>query len=323
MTTAERLQSYYPFDQEVVDRVAEVAEEQHATDYKTFLDRHLTGGVENESQLRKTNILDHLPDDCDPKSALMIYLAMGQPLDPNNLYQIATIAAVNPNHRIVVAANPSSPTYHAPHYSREQRKAIAEGNLAPVAEPMLRHAEANDSHKIEIAPQYGYSFGADVAMEAASSQAFEVPHAIAIEPAAVVERSVGQLGSAFRESGKALKGYVEQSGPGFRAARDESIKLGFFAGLARLSNLAISHGLSHEGFEGRARRALEAHPEMQATIAWGTASELADNTALREQTLRLAEEFGRVEAMILPEQKHALANDVHLQAAIVTQALAS
>lgn len=93
-------------------------------------------------------------------------------------------------------------------------------------------------------------------------------------------------------------------------------------GLVRLSNLAISKAIAKGDFESRAHTVLSEKPELRAHIAWGDASELADSAALTEIVGRLQGEFGnRIDTTILPGQKHALANDVILQGALVTEAL--
>ncbi len=319
--TRERLQEYYAFDTEVLDAVTPVADQQLATDdYRSFVTQHVLGGA-SETELRRARFLDIQPHEHDPKAALMIHLAMGQPLDPNNLYQIAAIAAANPNTRILTAPNPSGPAYAAPKFTAAERKAIAGGDFKPVVTPLLRFAE---DKRIESLNQYGYSFGADLAMEAAANDVFETPRTVVIEPASVVKRSLLGLGMAFASSNAALKDYVAESGPAFKAARKESLgMLEFNAGLARLSNLAIARGLSHEGFELRATTALDENPSMKATIAWGSKSELANHDQLVGITDGLQYTYGpeRFHSIVLADQKHALANDVFLQAAIVSQGL--
>src|SRR5690606_14178235 len=111
-----------------------------------------------------------------------------------------------------------------------------------------------------------------------SFDAFDVPYAVAIEPASVKKRSILGLGNAFKSTEKALSGYVDANElPAFKAARKESVgPLNYVLGLGRLSNLAISKGLSGDGFMVRTAEALGAQSDMVATIAWGSESELAE-----------------------------------------------
>lgn len=322
MTTAARLEQYNAFDQEVIGRVAAVAEDQLRTDdYRSFITNYVLGDTLTENDARNATILDIRPREHDPKAALMIHLAMGQPLDPNNLYQIATIAAVNPNIRIITKGNPSGIGYAKQSLNREQREQASRGNFRPLTEPLMRFAEENG---IESVDQYGYSFGADLAMNAATTAELYTPHVIVVEPASVVKRSLIGLGLAFGRSNSALQEYVDLSGPAFAAARKESLGLpGFGVALARLSNLAIERGLSQGIFHGRTNEAMSAQPEMKATIAWGTESELSVDSVNTEIIRSLRSTYGsqRVHDIQLEGQKHALANDVYLQAALVAQGL--
>lgn len=322
MSTAARLEQYNAFDQKVIERVAAVAEEQlHTDNYRQFISNYVLGENLTENDAKNASILDIRPREHDPKAALMIHLAMGQPLDPNNIYQIATIAAVNPHIRIITKGNPSGLGYAKQGLDREQRELASRGNFSPLTEPLMRFAEENG---IESVDQYGYSFGADLAMTAASKEAFDTPNVIVVEPASVVKRSLIGLGIAFGRSNSTLQEYVDLSGPAFAAARKESLGMaGFGVALARLSNLAISRGLSEGYFGGRAAEALSVQPDMQATIAWGTDSELSLHSATSDIVRALRADYGedRVQAIKLEGQNHALANDVYLQAALVAQGL--
>lgn len=297
-----------------------VADAQMATgDHRVFLADWVLGNGIEAADVAKAPVLDIRPREHDPASALMIHLAMGQPLDPNNLYQIAAIASANPDTRILTAGNPSTPAYHVPTLSRAERRQIAAGNFAPLNQNLLQYATAQ---RIETADQYGYSFGADKALSAASAGQLSVNKALILEPVTAIDHSLPGLGIAFASSNGALKGYVTESGPALKAARKESVgMLGFNASLARLSNLAIARGLAKGDLEARARDALQVQDAMDLTVAWGSESELADDSATAEVANNLAHETGRVKAMVLPGQRHALANDVWLQAAIVAQSL--
>jgi len=320
MTTAERLEQYYDFDQEVIDTVSSVAEEQmQATDHEAFIAKWVLGNNVDLKEVEKASILDIRPLEHDPKAALMIHLAMGQPLDPNNLYQIAAIASANPDTRIITAGNPSTSKFHASKFTRDQRKAIAGGNFFPLNEDLLRYAH---DERIETVDLYGYSFGADKALNAMTAGTFGVERVVVLEPVTAMTRNVATLGIAFGSSGGALKDYVEQSGPAFRSARNESIGMvGFNTSLARLSNFAIARGLAKGNFEARAAVALEAHINAKLAVAWGTKSELANNEELETAVKYLRDTYINVSAIRLPGHKHAVANDVWLQAAVVAQGL--
>lgn len=319
MSTQERLEAY-GFNPYVVDTVSEFADQisQHATYAETFAAVGL-GDVKtvNYDGYMPVSVVDIRPEEHDPKAAMFIHLAMANPLDPNQLYQIAAIAGTNPNTRIIAAGNPSGPGYNTGRLTHSQRKAVAHGDLRPVVDPMVKYAEENG---IEWANQVGYSFGADRAMTAATSDAYQVDKAVAIEPASVKGRNLLKLGLSFGATAKHLDHYVKASEtPAFEAAREESVgAMAYNLGLARLSNIAIARCLSIRGFEQRTDDALEVHPTMEATIAWGTESELAVHGLMKPIVHRLQRSHGhRVNPVVIEGGKHALANDIHLQAAIV------
>lgn len=326
MSTQERLEGY-GFNPHVVDTVSDFADQisQHDNYSETF---EAVGIGELKTVqydgYMPVSLLDIRPEEHDPKAAMFIHLAMANPLDPNQLYQIAAIAGTNPNTRIIAAGNPSGPGYNTGKLTQSQRKAVAHGDLRPVVDPMVKYAEENG---IDWADQVGYSFGADRAMTAATSDAYQVRKAVAIEPASVKDRNLVKLGLAFGSTAKHLDHYVKESGtPAFEAARKDSVgAMAYNLGLARLSNIAIARCLSIRGFEQRTDDALEVHPETEATIAWGTESELAINGLMKPIVHRLQRSHGaqRVNPVVIEGGKHALANDIHLQAAIVLNGLSN
>jgi hypothetical protein len=61
---------------------------------------------------------------------------------------------------------------------------------------------------------------------------------------------------------------------------------------------------------------------LDVTMAWGTKSELVDDVRMRQSIETMRKEYpGRVVGIPLDEHKHGLANDVHLHAAIICEAL--
>ena len=96
--------------------------------------------------------------------------------------------------------------------------------------------------------------------------------------------------------------------------------------IANLSNIAAALQLRDPNYLARAVKYLLAHPEGRLTAAWGTDSELAHDQELRTNIayLRNLPAFkDRVHAIRLVAGRHAIFNDIHLQAATVRQALAN
>lgn len=321
MNVRERLEAHQ-FTPDVVDTVSAFAEEiaTHTSYDETFRRVGMPDVQKyHHDGYKSVDIIDVRPKEYDPNKAMLVHLAMANPLDPNQRYQIATIAGNHPNTRIIAAGNPSGPGYNGGRLTHAQRKTVAHNNLRPVVEPLVRYAEA---HGISDVHQVGYSFGADRAATAAGYDVYNVASLTAIEPASVAVRSLIKLGRSFASSASSLEKYVQDSQtPAFEAARGESVgALAYNLGLARLSNLAVARALALGGFEARTRAALTAHSSLQATIAWGTESELASDAHMRPLMHRLSSDYyHRVHRIHLEGERHALANDIHLQAAIVLE----
>jgi pimeloyl-ACP methyl ester carboxylesterase len=326
MKTDDRLRSYYPFDEGVIDTVSDAAERIASYDtYQDVLEATNVGeptayGLANG---RRIELIDIRPAEHDPKAAMVVWLAMANGLDPNQRYQLSILAAANPDTRIIAAGNPGAPGHGANTLDRAQRKAVSGkgfNRFVPIVEPLMEYV---DAQKIEALDHVGYSYGADLAATAAWQANHRVGNVITIEPVSSIDRNILKLALAFGRTGKALDGYVKTNElPTFEAARKDSPGLlTYSAGLARLSNIAIARGLGDGAFYSRMYDAIADHPEAHGTVAWGTESELVDQVELRYEVERLQNLNGRVDAMILPGQKHTLVNDLALQAAIVNQGL--
>lgn len=321
--TADRLLGYYPFSPDVVDDVSEFVERQASfTSYQAFFD---SVGLKDPFVFRTkgykpTNIVDFRPKEHAPGEAVFYHLPMANPLDANQMFQLASVAATNPNKRILAAANPSGPGYKSGRLRLLQTPKVLKGNLGATIDPLLRYA---DDQKIDVSQQIGVSYGADEAMETARRANHVVLSAVAIEPV-IGERSFVGLAKDFKASDAALKGYVRASKmPLFESARAEAISgKAYMLGLLRLSNLAITEALTKGGFEARTTDAIKRQEKMRTLVAWGTASELARHEQLSDfMTDLLGQHPSRVDEIVLADQKHASFNDIPLQLALIRQGL--
>jgi len=347
--TAERLRAYdtqigNPFSDDVVERVAEAAgiQHSHGRDFDGLLD---AAGVWLEEPFEAPN--GHMQDVVDIRrpeedGTLAYYLPMANPLDTNQRYALATIALANPHTRIIAMGNRSGGAFDSGALSRAQRKKVAHGYFKPLVEPMISYLSQQDMYVVHHA---GYSFGADLAAEAAASREFAVATLTAIEPV-VGARSANKLREDFQSTEEALAGYVDATRlDGFVAAREHAVtKAQYARGLVRLTNIAIARGLLAGEFDKRLHTALtEQLDGMTATVAWGSRSELAsfDNIdhwlvererqrlnelgmsmgALAAGLMRFAEQSSRVQQWRFRAQRHAMGNDIHLQAAIISQGM--
>lgn len=316
---------YYPFTPEVIEHVADVAEWQNSFD--TYGDFFGAIGIEEPKRVtfdgyHPSEFIDIRQPDESPNEALVYHLPMASPLDPNQLYQIATIVEANPGNRVIAMGNPSGPGFDSGVLNHEQRKKVGSGNLYPVVEPLLKYL---DQEKVTKVRHVGYSYGADLLAVAAAHGDQEVDRAVVIEPASVKHRNLAKLAINFHSTDKEVSRYVNASDlETFEQARGESVRSPtYIIGIMRLSNIAVARSLAKGGFQDRLDQAIEAQPGMSTTLAWGTSSELAISGLVSVYGYCRARELapGRLIPMPLKDQKHALANDVHLQAAIIRQGL--
>lgn len=332
---AERLQSYYPFSDEITETVADVAAFQkrfdHYKDYFTAIElpEPLVYKA-HDSVETEIAVLDIKPrQDYDEHKARVLHLPMANPLDPNMLFQVATIYQSDPSDRLIAVGNPSGPGYKTGiQRGHDRRKSVSSGNLLALVDPILLYLKHN---RIRLADHIGYSYGAEKAAVAADFGSLYRQYAmrsVHTEPVSVKQRNLLRLGADFAASNKALNSYVEASDtPAFIDARTDSVgPLAYNIGLMRATNLAIAKALGRGSFETRMREALQPwpeEPEMTSTIIWGTESKLAIDGLTQELAGRLQASFGedRIRTISLPGQKHALANDIHLQAALVLEGL--
>ncbi len=323
MNTAERLQGYQLFGGDTIESISEVAELQASLSYLKFFKE--TGLKETKSfrvpGYSPIDVVDILPESANNEEAIVLHLPMANPLDPNQLYKVATIAALNRGSRVIASANPSRPGYRSGLLTRAQRIQVAKGDFRPTVEPLVRYLE---NQHVSSVRQAGYSYGADKAMAMAAFEAFDVSRTVAVEPASVVRRSGIALGAAFASTKKALEGYVALNEvPAFVSARSKSVNRSYPLGLTRLTNLAIARGLTDGKFAQRTSKALKTHEGMIATFAWGSESELALDGAMRCITRDIGMAYGqdRIRTLRAKGAKHALADDIHLHAALITEGL--
>lgn len=324
VTTRARLESYSPeFNGSVLYTVSQVAARQATfTAYQDFFDS--VGVPDGFTDQKNHPLLDIRPvhDDYDEYSAIVMGLPMANPLDANQVYQIATVAAANPTRRIVALANPSGPGCNANRLDANRRRLVSSGDASWIAEPLLQHLEEERIEHIDV---YGYSMAAKTLGAILMQSELPASAAVVVEPVNTVPHTLTSLGRRFNASAQALDGYVGASDlPTFNEARADSVgPASYIVGLLRRTNLAVASALTHGDFVADMAVAALKHPETYVTVAWGGASELADDQATSLAVGSLQDIFGKDQfsGLRLAGQKHALANDIHLQAAILLQGL--
>jgi pimeloyl-ACP methyl ester carboxylesterase len=254
---------------------------------------------------------------------LVIHLPMGNPLDANQLYQVATIAATNPTYRVIAFGNPSG----KPNYYRQQNltflkrfKIAFTKNKHSLVEAELDYLYMQN---IEEAHHVGYSYGALKAlMESYYSKKNSVKGIILIEPVAH-SRGLKQLAEDFQATFKPMGEYVNRTNiPSYFKARVHAEKNGASAAqtLLRPINIAIAILLAHTDFLQLLKNVINQQPRASITVAWGSESELGNDAHLKANLYNLSSSY-QIHAMRLEGDKHALANDIYLYAAIVHEAL--
>lgn len=313
MDTKERLLDIYPFDERVIERVAEVAVKQSSfTSYGEMLE------YQNIKTLPGKRLVDVQPADYDESQAVIYHMPMANPLDTNQLFQIASLSMMLPERRIIALANPSGIAWGHGVLTRKERARVKYGDFKPVTDKTAKYIE---DQGIEQVDQIGCSYGVDLAMAYTFSSyrhdTAPVRNQLLVEPATVVAKSLIKLATDFKKSEATLDDYVENNDLEiFRQARKDGISNTNNAlGLLRPTNIAIAKGLSKGLFTyylGLARD-LAAN----TSVAWGSESELGDDDTLRE----IVKKDDSIQGYRLEGHKHALINDLHLIGALAISSL--
>ncbi len=269
--------------------------------------------------------------DCKPtvqpeSGVLVLHLPMANPLDTNQLFQVATIAATNPGYRVIAFGNPSGGPYafSGQNLTHQQRKGIASGSdVKPLVDAEIAYLK---SQGIKHVSHAGYSFGALKAVIASYySGDITVDSLIVIEPAAH-PRGMMQLIGDFLRTDRPLNTYVNRANtPIFIEARKAAVSgTDYKKGLFRPINIAIARLLSKADFIDWLTKAMVRHPHLKVTLAWAGKSELGNDAHFKSSAHHLGQAMpGRLHSMRFADAHHALANDIHLHAAIIHESLSA
>jgi pimeloyl-ACP methyl ester carboxylesterase len=327
MAEQERLRAYYPnFDEPVLDRVAEVAEQLRNSTWQAINDTLPDNKIFEPISGKPIEVLDVLPQD-DYDKTYVYHLPMGNPLADHMRLRMATLSLAAPDKRIIAVGNPSGPKQGIGRLKFADIPSVWNGDLRATVDPILQYLEMQH---IDPSTHIGYSYGAEKAATAsiyADRYDQEVEQGIFIEPVSLKTRGLIELASDFNSTAAALGGYIGAAKTNAvyvannRASEKSHGMLGYVVGLARLSNIAIAHALAKDYFERRTQTALENQHDMRANLIWGSESELAVNSLMVAVSQRLVDRFGpeRVSPMVLEGQKHAMGDDVFLHTAMVLQ----
>lgn len=322
--TANHLGEYGLFSTHTIARIANFAKKQ-AT-YKTYQDFFKAVGMprpklHSDARGRGVTYVD-IPAQKLEKGVIVYHLPMANPLDENQLYQIATIAGVLPEYRIIAFGNPSG----APYAFKEQnltlfqRLKIAFGhNYHDLVAAELDYL---DTQRITKAYQVGYSFGAMKALvESLYAPEGLVRGIVAIEPVAHPRYKLQLLGD-FERTLQPLGEYVNRTGLNtYFAARKAAEIVDYQKGLRRQINIAIGLMLSRIDFITVLKQVLQRQPQASASVAWATKSELGNDAHLSTVLTAMQKNGAPIKTFRLKDDTHAALNDIHLLAAIMYQSL--
>lgn len=325
--THQRLSAYRLFSASIVEEAAAFAQAQ--AEYSTYEAVFKAVGMPLQPTLftssggRVVPVIDLPAREGRAEETLVFFLPMGNSLDHNQLYQLATIAAAFPRCRIIAFGNHSGPpyAYAGQQYAIKEWFAVA---FRAIPRPLVSvELEYLAAKQVSGAVFVGYSFGAAKATIAAHlADDGVVKRLITVDPVAH-PRSLIRLARDFKSTLAGLDGYVQRVKlPTFVAARRATAELvNFNRGLVSRSNLAIGMLLARYDFTGGVAALLHHRPDMRVAAVWAGKSELG-NTDRFETTLRhiLADSTAH-ELLCLPGDVHAFANDVILYTAILKSIL--
>ena len=180
------------------------------------------------------------------------------------------------------------------------------------------------THRIVNAHHVGYSYGAHKALiEAGYLGNDEVASLTLVDPVAH-PRGLRQLVHDFRSTFAPMGKYVNRTKiPSYFEARRVAAATGHHKrALHRPITIAIGVLLARLDFIPTLKALLIQRPKLDVTMAWGTKSELGNDAHIRTSVHQLAIDAPEhIKGLRLKDDEHALANDIHLYAAIVYTAL--
>lgn len=322
----ERLRSYGIFSDETLRAVEAVATTQASfeTYHQYFASLSMPKPIIfKASRRRSVPVLDIPSRKKLAKGTIVIHLPMANPLDQNQQFHIATIASALPNYRIIAFGNPSG----SPYAYRGQNRELSE--LFGIAFTSKRRAlvspELEYLHKrgITNAHHVGYSFGAHKAVVEAQYLGDEVASLTLVDPVAH-PRGIKQLIHDFQSTFTPMGKYVDRTNLNiyFDARRDAAKTAHHKAALRRPISIAIGIFMARFDFMKNISKLLVNDSKLKIAVAWGSKSELGNDAHMNTSLHQLATQHpSRVQRMRLKDDAHALANDIHLYAALVYEAL--
>lgn len=325
--TADRLARYDLFSKETIAHVAALAQVQAS--YPTYQDFFHSVGMNEvkfhtDKKGRGVSYVD-IPAREIEKGVIVYHLPMANPLDPNQLYQVATVASALPAYRIIAFGNPAGKPYNFKEQNLRFKDRLAITFTTKRRVLVAAELDYLASKNITSMYQVGYSYGALKALlESNYAPAGSLKGIYTLEPVAH-PRYPQQLAADFGRTMKPLGDYVNRTElKTFLDARKDSANMvDYTKGLTRQINVAIGYMLSRVDFLSLLNQVLARHPDAKAWVAWASKSELGNDAHLSTRLDALHQENPNIQGYRLEGDAHAVANDVHLTAALLYEALRS
>src|ERR1035438_9736811 len=160
---SERLHAYHNFDNDVVERVSEVADKQRNETWDTLKGQLPDNQVFTPKGGKPVEVLDIVPK-ADYDGTHVYHLPMGNGLDENMTTRVATLSAAEPTKRIIAVGNPGAPGQASGKIKSRDLRSVWNGDLRAAIDPTLQYL---NSQGIDTATHIGFSYGADRAATAA------------------------------------------------------------------------------------------------------------------------------------------------------------
>lgn len=258
------------------------------------------------------------------QGTIVIHLPMSNPLDANQLYHVATVAATNPHYRVIAFGNPSGEPFSYKEQNLNFWKRIGIGTLRHLRPLVSAEIDYLKEQKIATMHLVGYSYGAHKALiETSYLKPGVVKSLVLIDPVAH-PRGMKQLTEDFRRTFQPLGGYVNRTEmQTYFDARAEAAKTKHHKeALARSITIAIGFMMARFNVVPFLTKVISRHPHLQVSVAWGSDSELGNDAHVSTSLAQLSRDTpGMVRAMRLEADTHAFANDIYLYAAIIHEGL--
>ena len=276
-------------------------------------------------------LYDSNPNDADAPVELH-FSSLGNPLNLHNIMRYSLYRTFDPDTRIIVTGQPGVPFLfpQGSRISKEGRKNISNGELAPLNEKVLQVLEEKDIASVALA---GYSLGANLAFSAAEvigEQGGDVRYISAFEPPSTNDSysALASLSLRFIGAGSKIGAFAEQGGSELykKLSKKDAIHeigpIGYGIGLLRPTNIAAIRSFKKTDPLQMVSRTASEHPATSIAVFYGDRSEVVDSEAMNrlKEGSQSPSRAGRLAVRQLDGGMHAMNEDIFLALAMVVEA---